>query len=189
MLILENLTLNWKPRSFLFHKNNKDKTIPPIWIVLQLIQDYSWHVNVKFTKLCLIPLTSAPQVHLCRPVGIKARNTRNSLWRASLELSAIRSNSQIMVSTHPKNTKTSPPNPFLHLEFCSGPPVPFCYPADPTVHILSPTLALGCARGCPRSEPRLYSSSQNPSRRESICFTEGILSSGSNWIDFTALEK
>lgn len=187
MLLFESLTLSWKPRSFLFHKNKKDKTIPHIWKVLQLIQDYSWHVHVKFTKLCLIPLTSAPQVQLCRPVGIKARNTRNSLWRASLELSAIRSISQIMVSTYPTNTKTSPPNPLtLHLEFCGGPPVPFCYP---TVPILSPTLALGCARGCPRSEPRLYSSSQNPSHRKSICFTEGILSSGSNWIDFTALEK
>lgn len=112
MLLFESLTLSWKPRSFLFHKNKKDKTIPHIWKVLQLIQDYSWHVYVKFTKLCLIPLTSAPQVQLCRPVGIKARNTRNSLWRASLELSAIRSISQIMVSTYPKNTKkTSPPNP------------------------------------------------------------------------------
>lgn len=72
---------------------------------------------------------------MCGPKGIKACNTSNCLWRASLDSFVKRRKSQItaFLISDVKERQTV----CLILEFCRGPPVLFCYSEDPAVPLNS----------------------------------------------------
>lgn len=130
------------------------------WIALQpQIENVSWHIHAinLSTKLCFIPLTSAPRAQLCGPRGVHiipgtasggphksplrwGAKARFIVLRLFLEFYTV----ALQCLSVTRQTLTGP----LHLH------------RQTTLHILSPTLALGSAWGCPCSQPRLCSGSQ-----------------------------
>lgn len=84
---------------------------------LRLFLTYSCHKPFLQTLFYSSNLSSTSTAEWARG---GSHNTRNCLWRASLGSSVMRSKSQIH-SAHLSH----------FLSFTRGPPVPFCYSADP----------------------------------------------------------
>lgn len=156
------------------------------------IENDSWHIHAinLSTKLCFIPLTSAPRAQLCGPWGVHIIPGTASggphksplRWGAKARF--------IILSSHKKTYFLSftrwPSSAFLLL----GRPLLALYTnIDKQLFI---SFHQHWRLALPGDAPALSQDSAAAAKylsQERICFAWGILSSGSNLIDFTALEK